>query len=235
MSSEPTVIAIDGPSASGKSSTSRAVADALGYNYADTGSMYRAFAWKVHQEKIDPSDEAAVLSLVKRMRYECDFVDNPNGPRSLRSRLDGVDPGKAIREPEIEHYASLIATISGVRSWLVEKQRQLAVLGDLVIEGRDIGTVVFPNTPFKFFLDADRDIRAKRRTADHTAIGVQSQVSQVSDAMADRDKRDSTRLAAPLKPAPDAFRIDTTNHTIQDTVDLILKHIRSKHVTGGLG
>jgi cytidylate kinase len=228
----PIIIAIDGPSASGKSSTSRAIADALGYHYADTGSMYRAFGWKVFQEKIDPTNTSAVLELMKRLRFECDFVETSTGPRSLRNRLDGTDPGQSIRDPKIEHYASVTATIPEVREWMVQKQRQLAEQGDLVIEGRDMGTVVFPKTPFKFFLDANPDVRAKRRTADQTALGVETQMSTVSQAISERDKRDSTRVAAPLRAAEDAVRIDTSMHTIHDTVDVILKYIRSKHVSG---
>lgn len=227
-----TIIAIDGPSASGKSSTSRAVADVLGFHYADTGSMYRSFAWKVLKEKVDPSNTEEVIKLKRRVQYECDFVQQPSGLQALRSKLDGVDPGVAIREPGVESYASKIATIPEIREWLVEIQRSLASQGDLVIEGRDIGTVVFPNTPFKFFLVANPEVRAKRRTADQAALGMNTDVAKVGEAIAERDRRDSTRATAPLKPADDAITIDTSYHAVQDTVDIILKHIRSKYVSG---
>jgi cytidylate kinase len=230
MASGSTIIAIDGPSASGKSSTSKATADALGFHYADTGSMYRAFAWKVFKDKIDPHNVNDVIQLMNKVRYECDFVEVPNGPQSLRHRLDGEDPGLGLRDPEVEKYASIIATIPEVRNWLVEKQRSLADQGNLVVEGRDIGTVVFPNTPYKFFLTANPEIRAKRRTADQAALGVKTHEAQVSQAIAERDHRDSTRSAAPLKPAPDALQIDTSYHAVADTVDVILKYVRSKHV-----
>jgi len=227
------IIAIDGPSASGKSTVSQRVADVLGYLHVDTGSMYRAFTWKVLEEKMDPHDASAIINLMKRVHYECDFVERDNGPAQLRNHFDGVDPGPAIREPCVEESASVVASIPQVREWLVEKQRQLACHGNLVAEGRDIGTVVFPDTPFKFYLDADPEVRARRRAADQTALGTKAEVKMVGQAMAKRDRRDRTRSVAPLKVAHDAIRIDTSTHTIEDTADVILKHIRSKHLAAG--
>jgi cytidylate kinase len=232
MESEPPIIiTVDGPSASGKSSVSRLIADALGYHHVDTGSMYRAFTWKVLEEKIDPKDTKAILDLMRRIRYDCDFVEVANGPVQLRNRLDGVDPGAAIREPRIEQYASVVAAIPEVREWMVQKQRDLAKQGDLVMEGRDIGTVVFPNAPYKFYFEADASIRAKRRAKDQQALGAKPEVTEVSQAIAERDHRDQTRKVAPLKVADDAIRIDTTPYTPQETADVVLKHIRSKHAS----
>ena len=230
MNSPSTIIAIDGPSASGKSTVSKRVADVLGYLHADTGSMYRAFTWKVLEAKMDPSDSSAVIALMERIRYECDFIETSGGPRQLRNRLDGVDPGQAIRTPLVEKYVSTLAAIPQVRDWLVQKQRKLADLGDLVIEGRDIGTVVFPETPFKFYLDADPKIRARRRAVDQNSLGVKTEVKTVGQAIAERDQKDRSRSVAPLKVAADAIWIDTSEHDVETTADIVLKHIRSKHL-----
>jgi cytidylate kinase len=231
MKADCTIIAIDGPSASGKSSVSKQIANVLGYHHADTGSMYRIFTWKVLQEGISPTDSAAVITLMKRVRYQCDFEETPDGLCRLRNRIDDIDPGNAIRTPEVEKHVSAVAAIPEVRDWLVQKQRDLAKLGDLVIEGRDIGTVVFPETEFKFYFDASPEVRARRRAADQKALGSQVQVKNVGDAMTERDRQDSTRSVAPLKVADDAIRIDTSDHTVQDTADVVLKYIRSKHAS----
>ena len=229
--SDPIVIAIDGPSASGKSTVSQQIAYSLGYHHMDTGSMYRALTWKVLEEGIDPHDHAAVLQLMKRIRYECDFVEHSQGPVRLRNRIDGIDPGDALRTPQVEAAVSLVAAIPEVREWMVQKQRQLAELGNVVIEGRDIGTVVFPNTPFKFYLEADPEVRARRRAADQAAAGIQgAKVQVVSDAMSQRDHKDSTRKVAPLKVAEDAVRLDTSYLSVQESADIILKHLRSRHL-----
>lgn len=229
-----TVIAIDGPSASGKSTVSRLVAEALNFLHVDTGSMYRALTWKVLEDRMDPNNTMAVIGLLQRLRYECGFVRDENGVSRLSNRLDGVDPGAAIRTPQVEGCVSVIAAIPQVREWLVARQRELAGLGDLVVEGRDIGTVVFPETPFKFYLDADPEVRARRRAVDQGADGVRTAVSEVSQAMAERDRRDSTRAVAPLKVAADAVRIDTSSSQAQAVADLILRHIRSKHLAGAV-
>jgi len=231
MSTDPVVIAIDGPSASGKSSVSRLVAEALNFRHVDTGSMYRAFTWKVLEAGIDPANKEQILDLMKKGRFECDFIEGGHGLR-LRTRLDGIDPGEAIRSPKIEQYVSQVSAIPEVRAWLVQKQRDLADLGDLVVEGRDIGTVVFPKTPFKFYLDADPKVRAQRRARDQTAAGFSSgaAVESVQNAIAERDRKDSTRTTSPLKVADDAIRIDTSLHTPQDSADVVLKHIRSRYL-----
>ncbi len=220
------VVAVDGPAASGKSTVSRLVAEALNFLHVDTGSMYRAFTWKVLDAGLDPKDTAAVLDLMKRVRFECDFVPNAQGLRQVRNLFDGVDPGPAIRTPRVEQSVSVIAAIPPVREWMVARQRELAKQGDLVVEGRDIGTVVFPGTPFKFYLDASPEIRAQRRAADQSGAGVR----EVGQAMAERDRRDSSRAVAPLKVADDAVRIDTSDHEAQGVADVVLKHIRSRYL-----
>jgi len=206
------------------------VADALNFFHVNTGSIYRAFTWKVLEEGLDPYDTASVITLIKRVRCECDFIEQKDGPPRIRTRLDRVDPGSAIRTPRVEQFVSVIAAIPQVREWMVQKQRQLAQLGNLVVEGRDIGTVVFPETPFKFYLDADPEVRAQRRAIDQGVSEAQVGVKEVSQAIAERDLRDRTRTVAPLKVAKDAIRIDTSLCDAQTVADLVLKHIRSKHL-----
>jgi cytidylate kinase len=226
----PIIIAIDGPSASGKSSVSKLVAEALSYFHVDTGSMYRAFTWKVLEEKIDLKNSEAITDLIKKVRFNCEFVQDDKGLYRLRNVLDGKDPGNAIRMPVIDQHVSTVSAVPKVREWLVQKQRDLALKGDLVVEGRDIGTVVFPESPFKFYLDASPEVRARRRAKDQKALGAEAKVEHVEKAMSERDQKDSTRTVAPLKIAADAVQIDTSDHTPQDTADVILKHIRSKHI-----
>jgi cytidylate kinase len=197
------------------------VAEDLGFLHVDTGSMYRAFTWKVLEEGVDPHDPAAVLDLMRRVRYECDFVAGDHGPSSLRNRMDGADPGPAIRAPRVEAAVSAIAAIPQVREWMVARQRQLTEYGDLVMEGRDIGTMVFPETPFKFYLDASSEVRARRRAADHSASGHAATVGDVNRAMTERDQKDSTRAVAPLKVAGDAVRMDTSSLDARGVADLV--------------
>lgn len=224
------IIAIDGPSASGKSSVSKLVAEALSYFHVDTGSMYRAFTWKVLEEKIDPKSTQEIINLISQFEFRCEFIPNENGLFRLQNLINGKDPGNAIRTPVIEQHVSVISAIPEIRQWLVQKQRDLAKKGDIVAEGRDIGTVVFPDSPFKFYLDASPEVRARRRAKDQKALGAETKIELVGQAMAQRDQRDSTRTVAPLKIAADAIQIDTSHHTPQDTADVILKHIRSKHI-----
>jgi len=144
-----------------------------------------------------------------------------------------VDPGAAIREPRVEKSASVIAAIPEVRDWLVGKQRELVSHGNMVVEGRDIGTIVFPDASMKFYLDADPQIRAQRRLTDQVQLGTPVEVKAVTEAMSERDRRDRTRAVAPLKVAEDAIRIDTTHNSVEETTDMVLKHIRSRHLVSG--
>jgi cytidylate kinase len=226
----PTVIAIDGPAASGKSTISRLVAEALGFHHVDSGSMYRAVTWKVLKEKIDPGDSRAVVELLNRIQLDCDFVEGHEGVLRLRNRVDGEDPGMALRSSEVERHVSAIAAIPEVRRHLVAKQQGLARFGNLVMEGRDIGTVVFPDTPFKFYLEADLEIRAKRRAEDQGVSHSPSGVQSVETSMVERDRLDSSRNTSPLKKADDATCVDTSFSDPQGSADLVLKHIRSIYV-----
>ncbi len=224
------IIAIDGPSASGKSSVSRLVAEALNFYHVDTGSMYRALTWKVLEEGLNAHDRLAIVKWLQQVCYECDFVEGPDGIFQLRNCFNGIDPGQAIRSPRVEEFVSAIAAIAEVREMLVKKQRQLAEIGDLVVEGRDIGTVVFPEASFKFYLDADPQVRARRRAKDQGFLAAEPQIAQVGKAIAKRDKLDTDRAIAPLRVATDAVQIDTSEHLASTTADVILKHIRSRYI-----
>ena len=213
------VIAIDGPSASGKSTVAKAVAEALQYCYVDTGAMYRAVAWKCLEEEIDTADSKAVVKLLGKIDLTVGF----EGGQS-QVLVDGFDPGARIRSEAVSSAVSRVSAIPQVRKRLVAEQRALRKHGDLVMEGRDIGTVVFPETPFKFFVDASPKVRAQRRAAE-----LRASRDQIAKTLEQRDRHDSTRAASPLKAAADAVQIDTSDKSVDAVVDLILKHIRTRH------
>ncbi|NUN93996.1 MAG: (d)CMP kinase [Verrucomicrobiae bacterium] len=223
------VIAIDGPSASGKSTVARLVAEALGFLHVDTGAMYRAVAWKMLGDGVDSADAAAVVRRLDTLRMDLDFSAENDGPRTLRLRLDGADPGGDLRSPRVERAVSAFAAIPEVRTWCVARQRELASRGDLVVEGRDIGTVVFPDTPYKFFLDARPEVRARRRAAERESAGELAAVAHVARDMTERDRLDRSRTVAPLRVAEDACRLDTSNLDARGVADLVLRHVRSRH------
>jgi len=220
MSAPITVVAVDGPSASGKSTISRMVAGRLGFNYVDSGAMYRAVTWKALEEKLDVGDVEQVVALVHRMRIEFEVVAG-----EARMLVDGVYPGNAIREPRVAEKVSIVAAMPEVRRVLVECQRSLTKFGSLVMEGRDIGSVVFPDTPYKFYIDANAAERAKRRQKDFTAMEVASTTESVAAALAQRDKLDSSRAVAPLQIALGATVVDNSRNTPEQTVQIILDHI----------
>ena len=215
-----TVVAIDGPSASGKSTISRMVAKRLGCNYVDSGAMYRAVTWKALEEKLDAGNAAQVITLVRRMKISFEIV---NG--EARMLIDGVFPGNAIREPRVAEKVSLVAAMPEVRRVLVAQQRSLAKFGGLVMEGRDIGSVVFPETPHKFYIDANASERAKRRQQDFAAMKIETSTAGVAQALAQRDKLDSSRAVAPLQVAPGATVVDNSTNTPEQTVKIILDTI----------
>jgi cytidylate kinase len=213
-------VAIDGPSGAGKGTLARAVAKALGYDHVDTGAMYRAVGWKAMQDNIALDNEDALAALAARARYE----QRPEG-----IFIDGHDVTRAIRTPEIDQAATAVARLPRVRSVLVERQRQLGKQGAVVMEGRDIGTVVFPNADVKVYLDASPEERARRRAQDpaHTG-GQQASVAGIQQELQTRDKSDSTRTVAPLARAEDAVYIDTTGMPIDVVVDRVLEIVRGK-------
>jgi CMP/dCMP kinase len=218
---KPIIIAIDGPSGAGKGTIARAVAKRLGFHHVDTGAMYRAVAWKALHEGIDLADEVAVSALAERA--QCDVSDG-------RVSVDGHDIVRAIRTPEMDAAASVVARQAAVRRVLVERQRALAALGGIVMEGRDIGTVVFPHAPVKIYLDASPEERARRRATDpaHASGTGAAAIQEVATALAERDRQDTTRAASPLAVADDAVVIDTTALSIDDAVEKVMELVRQR-------
>jgi cytidylate kinase len=214
------IIAIDGPSGAGKGTLARAVADALKYRHVDTGAMYRAVAWKALQGGLSFEDEAPVVRLAEQAALD---------QRDGRIAIDGRDVTREIRTPEIDKAATAVARLPGVRSVLVDRQRALGERGGVVMEGRDIGTVVFPDADVKVYLDASAEERARRRASDpaHTG-GQQGSLAGVQSELQARDRSDSTRAVAPLMIAPDAIYIDTTGMTIDQVVEEVIGMVREK-------
>ena len=214
------IVAIDGPSGAGKGTVARALAARLGYRHIDTGAMYRAVAWKAQQEGIDLSDEAAVAALGERATFDLE---------AGRIMIDGHDVRTAIRTPEIDKAATSVARHPAVRRTLVARQREFGSGGGVVMEGRDIGTVVFPYADVKIYLDASPEERARRRAADPAhASSKTSQLSDVATALAERDKNDSTRAVSPLAIAPDATVVDTTGIAVDEVIDRVMKIIEAR-------
>ena len=214
------VVAIDGPSGAGKGTVARAVARALGWPYVDTGAMYRAVAWRARRAKLSlaAEDEDRVAAVASRAAIEVD---------AERVAIDGHDVTGAIRTPEIDDAAARVARLPRVRAALVARQRQYAAEGPVVMEGRDIGTVVFPDAAVKVYLDASPASRAARRSADPAhGLSRAGAIDVVAEALAARDHLDRTRRASPLRRAPDATVVDTTGLPIESVVDRVLEIVR---------
>ena len=213
------IIAIDGPSGAGKGTVSRTLAAALGYRHVDTGAMYRAVGWKANVEQIALDDEHAVADLAERAH-----VIVEGGVVSI----DGHDVTRAIRTSEIDKVAAAVARLPRVREIMVARQRALGDPGGVVMEGRDIGTVVFPTADVKIYLDASADERARRRAGDTAHTGGQAGQQAVAASIAARDKADTTRIASPLALAADAVYIDTTGMPIDQVVGTAMRLVRQK-------
>jgi len=213
------IIAIDGPSGAGKGTVARAVAAELGYRHVDSGAMYRAVGWKALRDAVELVDEAALAALAKSSEISVSAAG---------VTLDGLDVTRAIRTPEIDRAAASVARLPQVRAILVERQRDYGRDGGIVMEGRDIGTVVFPGADVKIYLDATPDERARRRASDPAHSGGPAAVADVATALTARDEADRTRSASPLYAAADAIVVDTTGKPIEDVVGTVLGIVRKK-------
>lgn len=215
------IVAIDGPVGAGKSTVARAVAQRLRFRYVDTGAMYRSVAWAALQHGIDLANKQAVTALAKSLQI--DFVSDPAGQRIL---VDGTDVTEKIRTPEVSDGASVVSVFPGVRDAMVAIQRGLGGEGGVVMEGRDIGTVVFPDAEVKVFLDASLDERARRRFEELRARGAAVHLEAVRKAEEERDRRDRTRDHSPLRAAADAVVIDSTGIPADEVVARIVQLVR---------
>ena len=219
------VVAIDGPAGAGKSTVARSVAEKLSYVYINSGAMYRAVALWALQTGIELNDHLKLERLAEQARIEFE-------PGSTKVLLNGEDITSAVGNPQISEAASIISAIPGVRRALVAEQRRIADGTSVVMEGRDIGTVVFPEAAVKIFLDADVQVRAERRNKELEARGLTADVNEIAVQIADRDQRDRTRAEAPMTQAPDAIYVDSSGLDADEVADAILSVVRSKISNG---
>ena len=210
-------IAMDGPAGSGKSTVARCIAEKLGLLYLDSGAMYRAVTLLAIQEEL-AADSPKLIDRVKACHIE--FMDN--GRTIL---LDAEDVSKQIRTPAVNRLVADVAKIPEIRHEIVKHQQRIGAEGSIIAEGRDLTTIVFPNADFKFYLDASVTERAKRRLADLQAQNIDTTLAAVKAEIRDRDEKDTTREHSPLRTAPDAVVVDTTDKTIEEVVDLIIAHV----------
>jgi len=216
---KPLTIAIDGPSGAGKGTVARAIAKQLGYRHVDSGAMYRAVGWKALHDDVRLDDEPRVAEIAagSQLTVTDEVVT-----------IDGTDVTRAIRTPEIDRAATAVARLPHVRAALVLRQRALGQHGGIVMEGRDIGTVVFPRADVKVYLDASPDERARRRAHDPAHSGGPSAVADVATALTARDELDRTRSVSPLYAAEDAVVIDTTGKSIDEVVSIVLRLVEKR-------
>ncbi len=215
------VIALDGPSGAGKSTIARLLAQQLGYIYIDSGAMYRAIGWKVKQEGIDPSDEERLAELCLRTEI---LIRNDNSDPKVY--VDGKDVSGMIRTQEMGMMASSVSKSPSVRARLLTLQRELGKNGGVVMDGRDIGTVVFPDAEIKFFLDASTEERGRRRYLELKAKGIDVELGRITEEIRDRDEQDSSRALAPLRKADDALLLDSTHMSIEDVLTMMLSIVK---------
>lgn len=224
-------IAIDGPAGAGKSTAAKEVSKKINFLYIDTGAMYRAVTLAAINNKIDLTDEAAVTRLAREMVIEIVPDTMPGGKMLYRIFAGGDDVTSAIRTPLVSQRVSIVAKIPGVREILLQKQRDLARGGGVVMEGRDVGTVVLPGADYKFFLTASPGERARRRRQELLAAGYAVDPDILLEEIMERDRIDSTREIAPLTPAPDAITIDCSEMNVDQVVDLIVSAVTDTGVT----
>lgn len=220
------IIAIDGPAASGKSTTAKLVAERLGYLHIDTGAMYRAMALKVLRSNISPTDVASISQLTKTTSVR--LVFDHDAKRKISIELDGKKVDDEIRLPEVTSIVSPVSAIADVRTLMVKEQRAMGKEGGIVLEGRDIGTVVFPNAELKIFMVADAHQRAIRRQNEFALKNISVPLEKLEQEIIERDKYDSNREISPLRKAPDAIELDTTALTIEQQVQFIIEKAKEK-------
>ena len=221
-------VAIDGPSGAGKSTVARSLARRLGYVYIDTGAMYRSLALRVKGRGVSPEDELALkrLALSLHIRFATEGEET-------RVFCEGEDITGAIRTPEISRLASSISKQKGVREALVQMQREMGKEGGVVLEGRDIGTVVFPDADVKFYLDAESNERIKRRYDEMTEKGMKVDLEETREELLQRDYNDTHRVHSPLKKATDAVLVDSTHRSVEEVVEEMVRVIKHKIVGDG--
>lgn len=217
-------VAIDGPSGAGKSTVSRSVAKAFGFIYVDTGAMYRTIGLAAFRKSLDTKDKPSVIGILPELNIELKY--NEQGEQ--RMYLNGEDVSADIRLPEISMCASNVSAMPEVRAYLMDMQRQMAKRYDVIMDGRDIGTVILPDADVKIFLTASAEERANRRYKELKAKGVETTFDEVLDDMIKRDAQDSGRETAPLKPADDAIRLDTSNMDFDDSIAAVCNIITEK-------
>ena len=212
------VIAVDGPSGAGKSSVSRIVGEKLGYLHVDSGALYRIMTWQCLEEKVDTSDSAAIAAFAANVAIEC----RPEDGR-IAYYVKGEQPGNRIRTPEINAHASQVASVKEVRDRITALLRDMTRYGNLVVEGRDITTAVFPDSPARFYLTASAEARARRRQKEEVEKGIANQSAEdVKKSLLARDAIDSTRKYAPLKKADGALEIDSSDMTLEQVVETVM-------------
>ena len=214
------IVAIDGPAATGKSTSAKLLAQKLGFTYMDTGAMYRCITLSVLRNHISLADEEALQLLIQEMDIHFERTDD-----NLVVRLNNEDVSTLIRKPEVTSHVSAVSALPQVRNHMVDIQRKIAKNKDCVIEGRDIGTIVFPKADVKFFLVADDIVRARRRQLDLKAIGEEKTIDELVEEICRRDRFDSERSHSPLKKADDAVEVDTSQLTIDEQVDFMVNRI----------
>lgn len=217
------VIAIDGPAGSGKSTTARMLAEKIGFIYLDTGAMYRAVTYFALQHGVSPEDGRALEAITRKIAITFEMINGVN-----HVFINDEDVTEAIRSPEVNDAVSPVSAHPGVREALVVRQRKLAEKGNVVAEGRDTTSVVFPDADLKIYLDASLEERARRRMLEYTRSGMQTTIAEQKDLLSRRDRIDSGRINSPLKKTRDSILVDTTNLNIEEQVDRVLALIKTR-------
>jgi len=221
-SAQKKVVAIDGPAGAGKSSVAKQLAKKLGYSYLDTGAMYRALTLKAMNENVMLEDEEALVTLANQTKINLEYEGV-----NIKVMLDGKDVSEEIRTTDVTNNTFYVARVPRVREIMVGWQRKISSQKDVVIEGRDVTTVVFPNASNKYYLDADLNVRARRRIKELKDNGSSIDEDKLLNEINERDQKDFTREVGPLKQAKDAIYLDTTNMSVDQVVDIMLKNIKS--------